>query len=199
MHIFISIFALTWTNGFIFFHKGCYNHGGLLPQLFCMSCSKLVCPTLLIPRLLLRSQHCTFVILTSQLWNKQGRLQVLVVLASWGLIFTCFRHAGTADAARAGLCSMITIRRVSPGRESLKTRWILKKGRWFGGTWMGNLMDLWPCLVLNILASVNIHPMPAERLPLLRHHRRLAFVLLHTGLTLSISLAAVITSVVFSF
>lgn len=126
MHIFITIFALTWTNGFIFFHKGCYIHGGLLPHLFCMSCSKLVCPTLLIPRLLLRSQHCTFVILTSQLWNKQGRLQVLLVLASRGFIFACFRHAGTADAAGAGLCSVVTIGSVLPGRESWKTTCLLK-------------------------------------------------------------------------
>lgn len=82
MHIFITIFALTWTKGFIFFHYGCYYHGGLLPHLFCMTCSKLVCPFLLTPKLVLRSQHCTFVILTSQLWNKQERLQVLAVMAS---------------------------------------------------------------------------------------------------------------------
>lgn len=86
MHIFITIFALTWTNRFIFFHKGCYCHGGLLLHLFCMICLKLVCPTLVILLLLLRLQHCTFVILTCQLWNKQGRLQVLLFLASRGFI-----------------------------------------------------------------------------------------------------------------
>lgn len=80
MYIFITIFALTWTNGFIFFHKGCYYHGGLLPHLFlfCMTCLQLVCPTLVILLLLLQLQHCTFVILTCQLWNKQGRLQLLL-------------------------------------------------------------------------------------------------------------------------
>lgn len=87
-----SLLFLHWHGqmGSFLFHKGCYNHGGLLPHLFCMSCSKLVCPTLLIPRLLLRSQHCTFVILTSQLWNKQGRLHLLVVLASRGFTFARF-------------------------------------------------------------------------------------------------------------
>lgn len=109
MHIFITIFALTWTKGFIFFHYGCYYHGGLLPHLFCMTYSKLVCPFRLIPKLVLRSQHCTFVILTSQLWNKQERLQVLVVLASWGVHFLLLptRRSCWRSPSRSRLDSLI--------------------------------------------------------------------------------------------
>lgn len=42
MHIFITIFALTYgqMDLFLFFHKGCYYNGGLLPHLFCMTCSR---------------------------------------------------------------------------------------------------------------------------------------------------------------
>lgn len=50
----------------------------------------------------------------------------MVVLASRGFIFACFRHAGTADAAGAGLCSVVTIGSVLPGRESWKTTCLLK-------------------------------------------------------------------------
>lgn len=88
------------TDGFIFFHKGCYYIGGLLPHLFAwLAQNSSTC----LSSLLLFSYYslncCNwstviFVIPTCELWIKQGGFKF--GLASWWFVFSWFHWNSTS-------------------------------------------------------------------------------------------------------